>query len=143
TTMARSAGCGGGHRSPQRARAPAIGITEGNPALVWSARERPAETARFSHARAKLAALHPAYYRLVINWAVVQPRPDAPPDWSSADRGCERTTAVYAVRGRARAAACRPLRPAGPARRLAGGRQLPLHARVGRAGSRRLRARPG
>jgi len=90
--MALSAGCGGGHRNPQPARAPAIGITEGNPALVWSARERPAETARFSHARAKLAALHPAYYRLVINWAVVQPRPDAPPDWSSADRGCERTT---------------------------------------------------
>ena len=58
--MALSAGCGGGHRTPEPARAPAIGITEANPALVWSARERPAEPAPFARARAKLAALRPA-----------------------------------------------------------------------------------
>jgi hypothetical protein len=90
--MALSAGCGGGHRTPAPARAPAIGITEANPALVWSARERPAEPAPFARARAKLAALRPAYYRLMISWAGVQPRADAPPDWGRPDPGCERAT---------------------------------------------------
>jgi hypothetical protein len=86
------AGCGGGHRTPEPARAPAIGITDANPALVWDARDRPAEPAPFARARRKLAALRPAYYRLMISWAGVQPRPDAPPDWGQRDSGCERAT---------------------------------------------------
>jgi hypothetical protein len=90
--MPALAGCGGGHRTPEPARAPAIGITEANPALVWAARDRPGESAPFARARQKLAALRPAYYRLMINWAGVQPRPDAPPDWGRPDPGCERVT---------------------------------------------------
>ena len=73
-----------------RAGAPAIGITEANPALVWSAAERPGESPPFARARAELSALRPTYYRLMVSWAGVQPRPDAPPNWDLPDPGCER-----------------------------------------------------
>jgi hypothetical protein len=89
---ALSTGCGGGHRTPAPAARPAIGITEANPAFVWSPGARPNESAPFARARMKLAALRPRYYRLMVDWALVQPRPDAPPNWAIPDPGCERAT---------------------------------------------------
>ena len=86
------AGCGGDHHRPPPGRSLGIGITEANPALVWSARDRPAEPPPFAQRRDQLAAARPDYYRLQIDWAAVQPRPDSPPNWEVPQTGCERAT---------------------------------------------------
>lgn len=95
------AGCGGGarHRAtvvPPSAPLPAapakrlaIGLTEANANLLWSAVARPSAPSGFSQWRDLLAELHPAYLRLVINWAQLQPTP-APPDLNGAVDGCLR-----------------------------------------------------
>ena len=87
-----AAGCGGHHHRQRPARTLAIGITEATPALVWSARDRPAEPPRFAQRRDELAAVRPVYYRLQVSWAAVQPSPGAPPNWDVPQAGCERTT---------------------------------------------------
>lgn len=69
---------------------PAIGITEANPALIWAPGARKHEVEPFQSQRAALAALHPRFYRLQVDWSLVQPRPDAPPNWDRADPGCAR-----------------------------------------------------
>jgi hypothetical protein len=93
------AGCGGGGRAgttvaPPPAPAfprPAFGITEDNADLVWApGAHAPAQAAPFAQARGWLAALRPSYYRLLIDWAALQPSPANPPDLSAAADGCAR-----------------------------------------------------
>jgi hypothetical protein len=63
------------------------GITEPHAALI--AAERPAPGA-FERWRAEAGALRPAYYRLVVEWRVVQPRRDEPPRLDTPHAGCMR-----------------------------------------------------
>jgi hypothetical protein len=67
-----------------------IGLDEENPNLIWSAAARPDPGGGFAPWRDRLAALRPAFYRLRIAWAAVQPRPGAPPDWTAPQSGCLR-----------------------------------------------------
>jgi hypothetical protein len=95
------AGCGGGAKKkpspaerrsePGQAVTPglALGITEPNPALLWSRKDHP-DDGPFGPWRDKLAALRPALYRLSVDWAALQPSPDRPPDWTMPANGCVR-----------------------------------------------------
>ncbi|MEA2265432.1 MAG: hypothetical protein QOE27_1015 [Solirubrobacteraceae bacterium] len=68
----------------------AIGVTEPNPHLIWSAGARPQAPPGFARARDQLAALHPDYLRVVVDWSTLQPRPSAPPALAAGRDGCER-----------------------------------------------------
>jgi hypothetical protein len=67
-----------------------VGITEPNPAFVWPAAVHP-EPAPFGTWGAELARVRPRYFRLVLDWAALQPRRDAPPDLDAPDPGCMRS----------------------------------------------------
>jgi hypothetical protein len=90
---AACAGCGGpgepGTGAPSPAT-PAVGIAEANPALVWRPPPGRPDPPPFRVQRSALAALHPRYYRLQVDWSQVQPRADAAPDWDRPDPGCAR-----------------------------------------------------
>ena len=73
---------------PTAAR-PTVGITEPNPALVWSPQARPRVPEPFAGRRGELATLRPRHYRLLVDWSQVQPRPDASPNWDLRQRGCD------------------------------------------------------
>jgi hypothetical protein len=104
TTAVLCAACGGSaarrhERPPARTaratslalRGPALGLTEDNANLLRSPQAAP--DGPFSQARALLSALHPAYIRLVIDWAALQPQPDRPPALDSDVDGCARGVA--------------------------------------------------
>jgi hypothetical protein len=76
--------------SHRRGRGLAIGVTEPNPNLIWSAGARPHPPAGFGPARDQLASLHPDYLRVVVDWSTLQPRPSAPPGLAAGRDGCER-----------------------------------------------------
>jgi hypothetical protein len=88
------AGCGGGHAEPRQAPTPrgglAIGLVEPNANLLWSRAARPDLAAGFGPWRDRVEALRPAYYRLVIDWAKVQPDAGRPPAWDQPQDGCMR-----------------------------------------------------
>jgi len=67
----------------------AVGVTELNPNLIFTpaTRDLPAP---WSAARDALGAIKPSFYRLVIDWASVQPSADAPADLSAPNGGCMR-----------------------------------------------------
>ena len=67
----------------------AVGVTELNANLIFTpaTRELPAP---WSAARDALGAIKPSFYRLVIDWASVQPSADAPADLSAPNGGCMR-----------------------------------------------------
>jgi hypothetical protein len=69
----------------------AIGLTETNAALLWSPGTRPDPPGVLSPWRDALTALHPAYFRLPVDWAQLQPSPDAPPQWDKPADGCMRS----------------------------------------------------
>jgi hypothetical protein len=81
--------------APVREPALAVGITEPNPNFVV-APGAPLATAPggppepFAHLRDELGAMRPAYYRLVLDWARLQPREQDPPDLTAGDPGCAR-----------------------------------------------------
>jgi hypothetical protein len=98
---ALASGCGGGQAthtasapartSPPAAHGPAFGITEDNADLLWAPEAgAPRQAAPFLAARRELTALHPRYYRLLIDWAVLQPSPSRPPGLSNPVDGCAR-----------------------------------------------------
>jgi hypothetical protein len=64
----------------------AVGITEPNANLVSATARLPEPWARW---RAALGRLHPAYYRLVLDWATLQPT-RAPANLAALDLGCMR-----------------------------------------------------
>ena len=67
----------------------ALGITEPNPNFLWPAAERsvPQPFARWGEA---LADIRPDYYRLVVEWRVLQPREGDPADLVIPQGGCSR-----------------------------------------------------
>src|SRR4051794_17260400 len=69
-----------------------LGITEFNPAFVWSRAARPDIAAPAARWRDALTGLHPAYFRLVLDWAALQPDPAKPADLDKPERGCIRST---------------------------------------------------
>jgi hypothetical protein len=92
------AGCGSSH-APSRARTTprfALGVTEYNPALVWSTAARPTVPTGFMRWRATVAALHPAYDRVLVDWAQLQPDPAHPADLATRYDGCVRGIAPCA-----------------------------------------------
>jgi hypothetical protein len=68
----------------------AMGLTETRPTLLWSRAAQPALPAAFAPWRDRLAALKPRYYRLLVDWSVLQPDPAQPPNWTLPNDGCER-----------------------------------------------------
>jgi len=95
TLILAASGCGGGGHgtAPRRpasapnatggSRGPALGLTENDADLLWSPGAPAPVPGVFLAAREELAALHPAYLRLLVDWAALQPRPGRPP-------GCRR-----------------------------------------------------
>lgn len=70
-------------RPPPRARPPLeIGVTEGDPRLVLGAERGMRRAAR------RLAALRPAYVRVLVPWERLQPRSGRPPNWDAPPGGC-------------------------------------------------------
>ena len=70
---------------------PALGLTENNAALLWSPDGAPRPGGqRFQAARQELTALHPTYLRLLVDWAVLQPSPNRPPQLEAPVSGCAR-----------------------------------------------------
>jgi hypothetical protein len=102
-------GCGGGDHPPKRPAAPkaspappektvqpppdgpalAIGITEQNPNFIWPAASRPVPP-EFARWRDELAEIHPAYYRVVVDWSSLQPEAGKPPVFEAPNGGCLR-----------------------------------------------------
>jgi len=67
-----------------------MGLTETRPTLLWSRAAQPDPPAGLGPWRDRLAALRPRYYRLLVDWAAIQPDPARLPDWTVATDGCER-----------------------------------------------------
>ena len=88
----------------------AVGITEPNPNLV-ATDDVLAVPAPWRRWRDELARIHPELYRLVIQWDLVQPSPEAPANLALPNVGCMRDKqpcAPYAgVRDQLRALAAR------------------------------------
>jgi hypothetical protein len=64
----------------------AIGLTEANPDLFWHGKD----VGAFARWRDRAEALKPPLYRLAVDWATLQPSPDAPIDWTRPSDGCSR-----------------------------------------------------
>lgn len=114
------AGCSSGSGEPDSGRL-AIGLSEQNAQLL-APPSGPPVGAPFAGRRAQLDALRPAYLRLLVRWATVQPSPEAPPDWARPDAGCIRALGPCAgfdgVAGQLRALAARQRGRSGPAPEL-------------------------
>ncbi len=107
------AGCGSEHHGagnvsgpvpgprPAPAAGPALGITEDNAQLLLAsgpAEPRWASSGQaFVRARRQLAALRPAYVRLLVDWAALQPRAEHPADLAAPVSGCARTVGPCAA----------------------------------------------
>lgn len=69
----------------------AVGLGESNANLLWSEEARPELPDPAMDAwRDRVEALRPAYYRLLVDWAALQPDPAHPPDLSRPEDGCLR-----------------------------------------------------
>jgi hypothetical protein len=64
----------------------AIGLTEINPDLFWHGKD----VGAFDAWRNRAEALKPAVYRLVVDWATLQPTQNGPIDWTKGADGCMR-----------------------------------------------------
>ncbi len=98
------AGCGGSDAASSKvarsstapstrpaARGPAFGLTEDNADLLWPAvTASPSGGPPFETARRRLAALHPRYVRLLVDWAALQPYADRAPALDGPVDGCAR-----------------------------------------------------
>jgi hypothetical protein len=70
---------------------PALGLTEDNAQLLWRTLAPGAPgVPSFAAAQRELTALHPAYVRLLVNWAALQPDPSRPPALEGLVSGCAR-----------------------------------------------------
>ena len=97
-----AAGCGSGQAPstltrttaavPPAPSGPAFGITEDNADLLWAPGDAsaPPQAAPFLPARRELAALHPRFIRLLVDWAALQPSPQSPPALGAPVDGCAR-----------------------------------------------------
>ncbi len=99
------AGCGGSRAttsgvSPQASapRGPAFGLTEDNAGLLWPPGDDPARGGLgFEAARERLAALHPRYIRLLVDWAALQPDAGRAPQLARSVDGCARSVGPCAA----------------------------------------------
>jgi hypothetical protein len=66
-----------------------VGFTEPNPNLVWPAGAKDI-AAPFDHWRDEIGAIRPAFYRLQLDWAQLEPDPAAPLVLDRAHSGCLR-----------------------------------------------------
>ncbi len=67
-------------------------MTEDNADLLWSTTAPGApDPPGFAGAREALAALHPSYVRLLVDWAALQPSAAEPADLEASTSGCART----------------------------------------------------
>ena len=108
----------------------AVGVTEFNANLVASPAQRQIP-APWAAARDALGAIKPAYFRLVIDWASMQPSADARGGPERAARGLHaRDRPVPGLGRRARSAQGARLAPARG--RVAGARRARDDARLGR-----------
>jgi hypothetical protein len=64
----------------------AIGLTEINPDFFWHGKD----VGAFARWRDRVEALKPPLFRLTVDWATLQPSPDAPVDWTKHSDGCMR-----------------------------------------------------
>jgi hypothetical protein len=69
----------------------AVGIGETRATLLWSKQAQPELPGGMGQWRDRLAALKPRYYRLIVDWARLQPDPAQPPNWTLPDDGCQRS----------------------------------------------------
>lgn len=67
----------------------AIGLTEPNPNLMWPA-EAKALPEPFAAWRDAVGRLYPHFYRLQLDWALLQPDPDGPTEVDRFNGGCMR-----------------------------------------------------
>jgi hypothetical protein len=75
----------------ERPRRPLVtGLSERNPNLLWSREARPRLPPGFGPWRDRVEALRPRYYRLMVDWASLQPRRSRPPLLDGVDNGCLR-----------------------------------------------------
>lgn len=88
-----SSGKAGAASSPPAELGPAFGLTEDNADLLYSPTAAPAGTGAFAAARERLAALHPQYVRLLVDWAALQPDAGQAPALEGDVDGCARTVA--------------------------------------------------
>ena len=77
-------------RPERRPRRLVTGLSERNANLLWSSAARPELPAGFGAYRDRVEALRPEYYRLMVDWAGLQPRRDRPPAFDRPDNGCLR-----------------------------------------------------
>ena len=75
--------------APPDGKGLAVGVTEFNPNLVATPEDRTLPEP-WSGVRDKLGAIRPAYFRLVLDWASIQPTPEAPANLASPQAGCMR-----------------------------------------------------
>ena len=69
----------------------AIGLGENNANLIWTNAARPElPDPALDPWRDRVEALRPAYYRLPVDWASIQPDPGRPPDFAQPNDGCSR-----------------------------------------------------
>jgi hypothetical protein len=70
----------------------AVGLTETNANLFW----RGHDDGAFAPWRDRVEAIRPRLFRLLVDWAQLQPSPVAPPAWTKPDLGCARSVAPCA-----------------------------------------------
>jgi hypothetical protein len=75
---------------PARPRPLVTGLSERNANLLWSRAARPELPPGFGPWRDRVEALRPRYYRLMVDWAGLQPDPGRPPALDQPDDGCLR-----------------------------------------------------
>ena len=97
--------------TPTPGPGPALGLTENNAALLAppgasgssaatggsSAAGASPGASQFAAARTQLAALHPAFIRLLVDWAALQPDPRRPPALGAPVAGCARESGPCAA----------------------------------------------
>jgi hypothetical protein len=64
----------------------AVGMTEINPDLFWHGKD----VGAFGPWRDRLEAIKAPLYRMAVDWASLQPKPDGPVDWTRRSDGCMR-----------------------------------------------------
>jgi hypothetical protein len=74
---------------PAAGKGLAVGLTEANPNLIASPANRALQPP-WSRWRAAVGAIRPAFYRLLVDWAAIQPSAAVPPDFTQYQGGCAR-----------------------------------------------------
>src|SRR5690349_3254010 len=74
---------------PAAGKGLAVGLTEANPNLIASPANRALQPP-WSRWRSAVGAIRPAFYRLLVDWAAIQPSAGIPADLAQYNGGCAR-----------------------------------------------------